>query len=394
MNLSEIKPQFVLVMGGAGSGKNYYISQNFPSFLLIDIDAIKGELGVGPAITAIRPMMEKAFAEKKNVAHPTTGTNLKAQQNKLALAQRNGYSTTVVLVDTPIDQAIAQVRKRYREGGHDVEIDKIVSSNKIARQNYEALKGLADNAIVTGNTTTEAALPYADPAEQAKYQRVWHADRTVDPADYDSSYYNNSNQFMTPAHKKIHDDGYELLGSGVEAVVVRKPGDNSVVKIFGSEKAIRDCASMQYLLLSRKYSNVNPYFPKVTSIQQVKAPAKDNIMFAIYMEHLAESTDGSAVETETMFRTIFTEKYLERFSGRYAKGIGLAHHLASHVSSALEGNVHHSSIKDKHFLNAASLINKIYNRVPQVGIDIHSGNIMIRRTETGPQLVITDPVID
>jgi hypothetical protein len=283
------------------------------------------------------------------------------------------------------------VRKRYREGGHDVALDKIVSSNKLARENFEALKGLADNAIVTGNETNEAALPYADPAEQAKYQRVWHADRISDPADFSSSYYNKSNPFLTPAHRKIHDDGYELLGSGVEAVVVRKPGDNSVVKIFGTEKAIRDCAAMQYLLLSRKYSNVNPYFPKITSVQQVKAPAAGNIMFAIHMEHLTESMSANGFDIEVIFKTIFTDQYLERFTGVASKGI--ATQLAYAVSSAVDGTIHPTKIKDRNFLNAAALINKVY-RKSDAGIDLHSGNIMIRYSDVGPQLVITDPVID
>jgi ribosomal protein S18 acetylase RimI-like enzyme len=155
MRINEIKPQFILVMGGAGSGKNHYIKHDpvASSYTLIDVDAIKGEMGLDAAIGAIKPMLQGAFNDGENVAHPTTGSNLKGQQNKIALAREYDYKVTIVLVDTPIEQAIAQVRKRYREGGHDVELDAIVNSNKKARDNFEALKGLADEAIVVGRSS-------------------------------------------------------------------------------------------------------------------------------------------------------------------------------------------------------------------------------------------------
>lgn len=151
MRAQDLKPQFVIVLGGAGSGKNYFIENHptFASYQLIDVDAVKKHVPLGDAISAIKPMLQSAFEANKNVAHPTTGSNLKGQQNKIALARQYGYTVTVVLIDTPVEQAIAQVRKRYREGGHDVQIDAIVNSNRRARENFELLKGLADKAIVS-----------------------------------------------------------------------------------------------------------------------------------------------------------------------------------------------------------------------------------------------------
>ena len=63
-------------------------------------------------------------------------------------AKKYGYTVHLVLVDTPVEQAIAQVRKRYREGGHDVSLEKIVESNKKARENFNLLKPLVDSATV------------------------------------------------------------------------------------------------------------------------------------------------------------------------------------------------------------------------------------------------------
>jgi len=87
MQLSEIKPQFVIVMGGAGSGKNHFIANNPPysGYELIDVDAIKGEVGLDAAISQIKPLIISSFEVQENVVHPTTGTNLKAMDTLLRL---------------------------------------------------------------------------------------------------------------------------------------------------------------------------------------------------------------------------------------------------------------------------------------------------------------------
>jgi len=147
MQLSEIKPQFVLVIGGAGSGKNYYIEHSaLSSFQLVDVDAIKGKLGVSAAISAIKPMLLQAFLNRENVVHPTTASNLQAQKNKIAAAKEHGYSVMLLLVERPVEQALDQVRQRVAKGGHDVNIDKIVSSNAIAKSNFTLLAPLVDVA--------------------------------------------------------------------------------------------------------------------------------------------------------------------------------------------------------------------------------------------------------
>ena len=148
MRFNDIKPQFCIVIGGAGSGKNYFIEHNstLSSYTMVDVDAIKLTMPVKDAIASIKPALIAAFENRENVVHPSTGFNLKAQENKIALARKYGYAITVILIDTPVEKAISQVRKRYREGGHDVSLDKIVSSNKIARENFQTLQSIADQS--------------------------------------------------------------------------------------------------------------------------------------------------------------------------------------------------------------------------------------------------------
>ena len=150
MRLSEIKPHFYLVIGGAGSGKNHFISTHAQTrkCKLIDVDVMKLHMPLNDAIKAIGPSLRAAFEAGIDVAHPTTGTNLVAQKRKIAMAHEYGYTVVLILIDTPVDRAIAQVRDRYRNGGHDVALDKIVSSNRVARENFNALAALADETLV------------------------------------------------------------------------------------------------------------------------------------------------------------------------------------------------------------------------------------------------------
>lgn len=150
MQLSEIKPQFVIVMGGAGSGKSHFIATDptYSQFRLVDVDEIKKNMSVSDAIQQIFPTLQSAFSNHENVAHPTIGVNLPALKKKIELAHQYGYSVTLILIDTDPAKAINQVRQRVRQGGHDVEIDNIVVSNKKARENFDIIRSLSDTAKV------------------------------------------------------------------------------------------------------------------------------------------------------------------------------------------------------------------------------------------------------
>ena len=247
MRESEIRPQFILVMGGAGSGKNYYIQHDpvASSYKLIDVDNLKQEMGLDAAIGAIKPMLQGAFTNKENVVHPTTGSHLKGQQNKIALAHQYGYKVTVVLVDTPIDQAIAQVRKRYREGGHDVQLDAIVNSNKKARDNFNALKQLADEAVVVGRGTekmTEAPLQQVPLEKRNFYRDIWGHEFNEPgevKSDFDDDYDNQENPFTNGS-------GVDHLGTGAEAAVIKHHDQHGVEKIIGTFQQLGQNAHLQF----------------------------------------------------------------------------------------------------------------------------------------------------
>ena len=150
MRLHDIAPNFVLVIGGAGSGKNHYIEHNstLSNYLMVDVDQIKIGVDLDTAIKSIKPMLEDAFKEGINVVHPSTGSNYKGNYNKIELAKKYGYNVTIILIDTDPEQTVLNVQKRVDSGGHDVKLAAIISSNEKARANFEQLKQFANDAKV------------------------------------------------------------------------------------------------------------------------------------------------------------------------------------------------------------------------------------------------------
>jgi len=150
MRYEEFAPQFVIVMGGAGSGKNYWISKNpqFKDYVLVDVDEIKQRMPLSSAIPQIKIDLEDNFRNRENVVHPTTGGNLLGQQNKIKLARAYGYQVTLVLIDTPLETAVKRVAQRAASGGHDVKPEAIEQSNEAARSNFSALAKLVDRSQV------------------------------------------------------------------------------------------------------------------------------------------------------------------------------------------------------------------------------------------------------
>ena len=163
-------PKFVVVMGGSGSGKNFYI-ENHPTlstYQLIDVDPKAGmgddRTGLGSRVAQMKRELAKALSDKVNIVHPTTGVNFSSLKNKLASARRLGYETTVVLIDTDPSIAHKNIQKRVAAGGHGGGIPawKVDKTNAEARANFEDIKNdntLVDNAFkVSGRAMIESML--------------------------------------------------------------------------------------------------------------------------------------------------------------------------------------------------------------------------------------------
>lgn len=150
-----MKPVFVVVIGGSGSGKNYYISHHpeYSSFRLIDVDVPTSEdVNLTTRIAMMKKDLKNSLEAGESIAHPTTGSGLPGLTNKLKMAADHGYETRLVLIDTNPKIAASNLAARVASGGHGEGIPpwKIEKTNAAARESFEALRGqpFVNSAVV------------------------------------------------------------------------------------------------------------------------------------------------------------------------------------------------------------------------------------------------------
>ena len=191
------------------------------------------------------------------------------------------------------------------------------------------------------------------------------------------------------------------VGGGIEAVVIKYDASHEVVKILGTNAKLSRCAHLQYLLACKKYASSNPYLPRIESIKTVNYDGT-RLLYTIAMEELDEFNWIEDEEYNVILNKLFGEpdesETREVFKG--SSFLPSNNDDASDVARAISKIIRSGNFKgviDKQFIQAAQIIRAVADRVsPKRGIDnlidVHSGNVMIRRTAVGPQLVITDPL--
>lgn len=146
-----------------------------------------------------------------------------------------------------------------------------------------------------------------------------------------------------------------------------------------------------YLRMSQKESQSNPHFPRVRFTRTKDAQSLTPTITA-QVERLHPLKSFSADERRAMWHHAFGEE---------SKGVPRPSHFADQIWL---GKNDLSKFKGSDHMKAAlTKIHRLKNRLnkhekenystTQTKWDIHTGNIMGRRTPHGPQLVLTDPVV-
>ncbi len=219
------------------------------------------------------------------------------------------------------------------------------------------------------------------------YQQAWR-NEFVRPGelrvDVDDEYDANGEPFGD-------NTGIKKLGTGAEATVVKHKDENAVVKIFGTTQQIKHNAHLQYLLATKKYAAGNPYLPRVLSIQELPHPSDEHPDikgYAIRIErlwHLAEVPDDARMD---MLHKIYGDKVDPDTKVNFPSDFATA---------VRAGVLNKMPIIDPYFKQAANIIIGVYNKINTQQsftdvFDLHSNNMMFRRTQFGWQLVISDPL--
>lgn len=145
-------------------------------------------------------------------------------------------------------------------------------------------------------------------------------------------------------------------------------------------------AYYQYLKFIQPFADENPFFPKVYSIDVKTDP--NGIQKPSYkLEKLTSLTDAEK-QTSYQLEEILSEKYLNFDVDEYSAT------LFRTIRYSLRDQSYLKYIKDEKLKEAIEVIRYFLEKHPYFNEDLHRGNMMIRFTSTGPQLVFTDPVQD
>lgn len=189
---------------------------------------------------------------------------------------------------------------------------------------------------------------------------------------------------------QIHSPDARTIGHGQEAQVIKNKSNPNVFKITGIESELKNFGYMQYVLLSRKYSGVNPYFPKVVSIKQTPQGEPGRVAYIVQMEQLDGSGTLTREERIPLAQQLFYGEDLEEILAYEKKGHSVFEYKIEKAVNAGPARAA-KFVKDRQFLQAINLIHLVKKNTGAT-IDMHDANYMIRRGDQGPQVVLTDPI--
>lgn len=202
----------------------------------------------------------------------------------------------------------------------------------------------------------------------------------------------NSKTLMTKKPTLSNSDRMEVLGSGQEAVVFQKKSPThvgTVIKyIRNSTKDIDQEGTIQYLIRGNQVNN--PLVPRVYSIRQIKK--ENSFDYIIEMEKLTEvqgSETSDPITLSGLLLSLFDPGIREP-----KKGLMLDEFEAI-VTNAFRSQktafyIDCSRNVNDNAIHLRDMLNQIVSQCGG-GIDIHLDNMMIRRTQHGSQIVISDP---
>ncbi len=185
------------------------------------------------------------------------------------------------------------------------------------------------------------------------------------------------------------------LGAGSFAKTREHPSDPHMVtkQHHGPHEASRDgfVHWAAYLIHNKLFDN--PHFPRLYNVKRFK-DANGKEMYKYDVEKL-ESIEDGRIGKEALLSIIDQNLDLpddERPSYDHYSADELSRLLAAHIDSAIHG-YEREIIKSDSLRDAISKIEEYRKQNPKTIVDLHDGNIMVRRGKYGLTLVITDPFV-
>lgn len=230
-----------------------------------------------------------------------------------------------------------------------------------------------------------------------------YPDRTIDDVKNDP----DVGPILTK--KTVAGDTEESSGAFASAYA-DKTDPTSVIKIGKTESGgTANPKKDGYLNYITRIKNLKlPVFPQIHSVEIFEHKGQGGMSyycFKVKMERLYNAGDLNTKEVHYLIQRLIgrelTEEESKKIENYGSKLIwfysSMLQHLASEGTTKGPWDMTHNidvklkDIHDRYLLTAITAIRSIA-KVKKVGLDLHAGNIMFRRTPYGIQPVITDPL--
>lgn len=212
--------------------------------------------------------------------------------------------------------------------------------------------------------------------------------------------------YETGEHEQLKNKLVKTIGGGAFGTAFQhesRPGE--VTKTSKPTKDLTGDGYYKYIstILKNNRMQSNPYFPKIYGMKVYQTP-DEWYFYVVKMEKLYPLTDLSedemaAIVEKTLHIKHFTpddasaslndvDETLRKVIATIERGIGHGNHQNFPNKRDVTAL---TNIKDPQ-LKQAVMVSKQFTRSGEHNNDIHSANVMFRRTQHGAQLVITDPL--
>lgn len=191
----------------------------------------------------------------------------------------------------------------------------------------------------------------------------------------------------------------DYMGGGAFADVFQhrnRPGTVMKVGVIGANNKDGYVLYLNHIFRNQRMQS-NPYLPRVYDIKTYQV-RPTRLEYVVEIEKLEGLQDVDAEEIRNMGERLFNdyEGQKERLRSLYPTlftgDVEERDMFASIVARAMKQQISLSVVQDKKFREAIAIVGNIAKKEGHI-VDMHSGNMMIRRTSVGPQLVITDPLV-
>lgn len=158
MHPADIKnlkgPVFVLMAGASGSGKSWTAEQFLNQFPIHDPDLINieqngeyNEKKSSKAVAELEKRCKTSIEKKESFVRQGVCVNENAARKRLREAKDNGFTTIVLHVDVPVEQAIKQNLQRGEEGNRTIPDDKLYKIERGYQRVDEVMNVIKDESL-------------------------------------------------------------------------------------------------------------------------------------------------------------------------------------------------------------------------------------------------------